>query len=155
MKPPKSDFIGSDIFGLIILATLCFNRALLAFFKDTHEDVLVYKYNLSVTSSHWIEALIPLKAWVGIWTALAILCIASIPWRRARPVIFGMLILFVIVWGTSQIFSPQITSSITGFFWINLSLILMWGQSRISPRRVEQLYSHEGHKPQEEGDLPF
>lgn len=141
MKPPKSDLIGSDAFGLVVLAALCINRALFSFFRDTHEDVLIYKYNFSINSTHWMEALIPLKAWVAIWGTLAILCLGSILWRKARPVIFGLIILFVIMWGTSQVFSPQPTSVITGAFWINLSFILMWGQSRISPRGVDLFHS--------------
>lgn len=132
-----SRFIASDIFGVLLLITLCVNRALYSLAKAIGEDVLIYRYDHTITPQHWLESVLPLGVWVAIWGALGLLCVVSLKLEKMRPPLLGAIVCFCVLWGTSQIASPQTTASISGVLWVVVALTVIWGSARVSPEKAE------------------
>lgn len=135
-----SRVLGSDVFGLIVLAIFTANRSVFSWLKGHTEDVLVYKENPEITSTHWIEALIPIDAWTIIWAFVSLFSVVAIFCRVIRPTVTTVSIALILIWGISQTFSPQDTSTLTGVLWLTIALLIIWGSGRIPTTQIEHLY---------------
>lgn len=123
-------FLTRDSFGALIIAFLAINRSIYAFMKARNEDLI---YTGIDDSNHWLEALLPMYWWVGIWLAIAVVAIVSIWVYKAKPYVIGTVVWCLLLWAASAITSPQVTSPVSGFLWLSVVLLLIWGSSRVSP----------------------
>lgn len=137
-----SNLLASDAFGLLILSYLALNRASFAWVKHYRGDV-IYGPDLS---QHWLEALLPMDAWIFIWVAIGLLSILSIWSRRLKSLILIPVTISLFLWGVSSAFSPQQSSVITGALWIAVSLMLIWGSSRVSSGAVDRAKFDQGYQ---------
>lgn len=150
-----SKVLGSDVFGLIVLAIFTFNRAVFSWIKGHTEDVLVYKENPVITSTHWIEVLIPIDAWTIIWTFVSLFALLAIFFRFLRPTVTTVSIALILIWGVSQTFSPQDTSTLTGVLWLTIALLIIWGSGRIQTNQIEHIYDKADSSRQYENITDF